>query len=152
MQISELERTCQKHAEHLAEAQQDRIVFGTQLQDQKEKYKTKRKAWRAERARLLRCLDTQTKTNACHLQEISHQLGPNGSLRQSLDLSFSQAGSDWGTPRSSASMRRNSFAHPGAFHSRIPCGSMPSSLCSSPCRVVDSLGLPVHVSFEVCCW
>lgn len=146
VQIAELEDLCQKHAQHLKQAQQDRGVFATQLEDSKRKYKSKRKDWHEERNRLMRCLDAQTKTNASHLQEISRQLGPNGSLRQSLDLSFSQAGSDYGTPRSSASMRRHSFA--SACHGRIPCGSVTNSLCSSP-QVVDHLGFPVHVSIEV---
>lgn len=148
MQVVELGTLCQKHAQHLKQAQEDRSVFATQLEHCKRKYKNKRKDWSEERARLMRCLDAQTKTNASHLQEISRQLGPQGSLRQSLDLSFSQAGSDFGTPRSSASMRRHSFAS-GACHSRIPCGSMANSICSSP-RVVDHLGFPVSVSIEVC--
>lgn len=147
VQIAELGDTCQKNAQHLKQAQQDRSVFAKQLEDSKRKYKSKRKDWHEERSRLMRCLDAQTKTNASHLQEISRQLGPTGSLRQSLDLSFSQAGSDFGTPRSAASMRRHSFA--SAFHGRMPCGSVTNSMCSSP-QVVDHLGFPVHVSIEVC--
>jgi hypothetical protein len=147
VQISELENQCQKYAHDLKQAQEERSLFSSQIKEVKVKFKTKRKQWSEERGRLMRCLETQTTSNASHLQEISRQLGPNGSIRQSLDLSFSQAGSDWGTPRSSASMRRHSFAHPGAFHSRIPCGSMANSICSSP--KVDSLGFPVNVSIEV---
>jgi hypothetical protein len=148
LQISELESQCQKHAHTLKQAQEERKFFSSQIREIKSKYKTKRKEWSEERGRLMRCLEAQTSSNASHLQEISRQLGPNGSLRQSLDLTFSQAGSDWGgTPLSAASMRRHSFAHPGAFHSRIPCGSMTHSMCSSP--RVDSLGFPVNVSIEV---
>lgn len=116
-----------------AELREERKIFAKQAEDVKAKYKERQLQWKDERMRLLRCLDAQTKTNTAHLQEISRQLAPGGSLRQSLDLSLG-CGSDFGmpqTPQSGGSTRRHSLAVPGIprMHS---CSHGGTSMCSSP--------------------
>eukprot|EP00892_Ulva_mutabilis_P008019 jgi/Ulvmu1/558/UM001_0566.1 len=115
------------------ELREERHIFAKQAEDVKAKYKERQQQWKDERMRMLRCLDAQTKTNTAHLQEISRQLAPGGSLRQSLDLSLG-CGSDLGmpqTPQSGASMRRHSLAVPGLPRMQS-CSHGGTSMCSSP--------------------
>jgi hypothetical protein len=142
MQVEEISAQRNQAASNLAQAQDDRDMFAKQYEEVRRKHKSKRKEWAEERNRLMRCLDAQTKANTAHLQEIARQIGPNGSLRQSLDLSFSQAGSEFGTPRSVPCTRRHSFAA-GSCMGRLHSGSM----CSSPHH--DALGFPIHASHDV---
>lgn len=67
-------------------------------------------------------------TAAQHVQELSQALGPEGSLRQSLDLSAASA------PLGS---RRHSLAFPPTHGGSTLAGG--SSICSSPCETVRSL-------------
>lgn len=132
-----------------SELREERQIFAKQAEDVKAKYKGRQQQWKDERMRMVRCLDAQTKTNTAHLQEISRQLAPGGSLRQSLDLSLG-CSSDMGlphTPRSSASMRRHSLAVPGIprMHS---CSHGGTSMCSSPHMSATSTHLQA-VHFEV---
>lgn len=130
-----------------AELREERQIFAKQAEDVKAKYKERQQQWKDERMRMLRCLDAQTKTNTAHLQEISRQLAPGGSLRQSLDLSLG-CGSDLGLPQSPrSSMRRHSLAVPGIprMHS---CSHGGTSMCSSPHMSATSTHFAA-VQFEV---
>lgn len=131
------------------ELREERQIFAKQAEDVKAKYKERQQQWKDERMRMMRCLDAQTKTNTAHLQEISRQLAPGGSLRQSLDLSLG-CSSDLGlphTPRSSASMRRHSLAVPGIPRMQS-CSHGGTSMCSSPHMSAASAHFQA-VQFEV---
>jgi outer membrane murein-binding lipoprotein Lpp len=126
---------------HLASLQAERDQLKQDVEALKLKHRQKRKVWADDRAKLVRCLEAQTRANTTHLQDIARQIGPGGSLRQSLDAAIS---------------RTSSFPHAVRYHGERligkPSTQAASSMCSSPlgsavsapfCPEVRAMKVPV---------
>jgi hypothetical protein len=95
----------------------DRDRLAADAETQKQKHRQRKKTWADDRAKLVRCLDAQTRATTTQLQDIARQIGPGGSLRQSLDAAIGRA---------------TSFSQlPPRFYTGPSTGA-PSSMCSSP--------------------